>query len=307
MISVIMSVYNERMNDLKKSIDSILNQTYKKIEFIIIIDNPKNLEAIKYVKSCASNDDRVKVLINEKNIGLGRSLNKGIKLAKFDLIARMDADDISEPERFLEQISAFDDSTDALFTRFRYIDDEDNIIRTAPIVPEDKSSIASLIPRKNIIAHSSVLFRKKTLEKIGGYSDLSVLEDLELWLRMINCGYQIKGINKILLNVRLRTKSMTSSNYFKSYAAGKYIRKKYKEGNWKEINNNNFSEFYHQQKGEKNFNLAAARYYGVLNNSEINRAIKYRTIIKCLIIEPKLIKVTWNTILTNYKRKLKFK
>ena len=101
-ISVIMTVYKESKEELKESFESIINQTYKNIEFIIVIDNPKEQWRIDFIKSY--NDSRVKLVVNKENLGLPLSLNKALKLVTGNYIARMDADDISMPERIEKQL-----------------------------------------------------------------------------------------------------------------------------------------------------------------------------------------------------------
>ena len=76
MISVVMSTYREPIKYIKESVNSILHQTYKDIEFIIIVDDPDNFELIQYLKNISHSDERIKLYINEKNIGLTASLNK---------------------------------------------------------------------------------------------------------------------------------------------------------------------------------------------------------------------------------------
>ena len=95
MISVIMSVYNERLEWLQAAVNSILNQTYSDFEYIIIIDNPDlNEDAVSFLKEIARADSRVHLHFNEKNMGLMKSLNVGIQISKGNYIARMDADDV---------------------------------------------------------------------------------------------------------------------------------------------------------------------------------------------------------------------
>ena len=129
-MSVIMSCYNERKPDIIKSINSILEQTYKLFEFIIIVDNPKNNEIIETIKKFK--DKRIKVIINEKNIGLAESLNKGISIAKGKYIARMDADDISLPNRFKIQFDYLEShpDIDVVGSNRITIDENDEITAT---------------------------------------------------------------------------------------------------------------------------------------------------------------------------------
>lgn len=92
-VSVIMSVYNEEIGILREAIESILNQSYKNIQFIIIIDNPGYEDAKKILNEYSKEDKRIEIIENYENIGLVNSLNKGLKLANGEFIARMDADD----------------------------------------------------------------------------------------------------------------------------------------------------------------------------------------------------------------------
>ncbi len=96
-ISVIMSVYKEPEEQLRSSIESILKQTYSNFEFIIILDNPEEKWREDLINSY--HDNRIKFYVNEKNFGLTNSLNKALTYATGDYVARMDADDISMPDR----------------------------------------------------------------------------------------------------------------------------------------------------------------------------------------------------------------
>ncbi len=103
-ISVVMPVYNTKEEWLREAIESILNQSYKDFEFIIIDDgSDKSIEPI--VNSY--NDARI-VLIRQENLGIAKSLNYGFKISKGEYIARMDSDDISLPERFEKQVNFLD-------------------------------------------------------------------------------------------------------------------------------------------------------------------------------------------------------
>ena len=91
LISVIMSTYNESLDEIKKSVESVLGQTYKRIEYIVVLDNPQNTEIKSYFKTLS--DSRIKLIENKTNVGLVRSLNKALQIANGTYIARMDADD----------------------------------------------------------------------------------------------------------------------------------------------------------------------------------------------------------------------
>mgnify|MGYP003214013077 FL=1 len=105
MVSVIMCTYNEPIEVIDASIKSILNQSYENIQLIIINDNPDRLEMAKYLNDLSVNNHMVEYIKNEKNIGLVRSLNRGLLKVKGEYIARMDADDISNTNRIKEQVT----------------------------------------------------------------------------------------------------------------------------------------------------------------------------------------------------------
>ena len=125
-ISVLMPVYNGDKY-LKKSINSILRQTYDDFEFIIINDGSTDL-SLSIIKSYQ--DKRIKIINNSKNIGIAHSLNKGLNIANGDYIARQDQDDISHPERFMCQVNYLKkNDTDLVDANFVFIDEDDNYIQ----------------------------------------------------------------------------------------------------------------------------------------------------------------------------------
>ena len=105
LISVVMPCYKESLSVLKEAVLSILKQTYNNLELIVIVDNPLANENIRFLQDVCVNDKRVRIIVNEENIGIVRSLNKGIMLARGEYIARMDADDISLSKRLEKQLT----------------------------------------------------------------------------------------------------------------------------------------------------------------------------------------------------------
>ena len=104
MISVLMCTYNEKVIELKESIESILNQSYANFEFIIVNDGPDNVKGKNVLNYYAQKDKRIKIIENEINIGLAASLNKGLDFCNGEYLARMDADDISMPDRLEKEM-----------------------------------------------------------------------------------------------------------------------------------------------------------------------------------------------------------
>ena len=126
-ISVIMSAYNESFDELSRSIDSIINQTYKNIEFIIVSDNPENKEIKKAVQ--VANDQRIKYLENKENVGLVQSLNRAISEATGSIITRMDADDISKKTRLKDELQYMQQNNLDIVGTFIEIIDEKGVVQ----------------------------------------------------------------------------------------------------------------------------------------------------------------------------------
>lgn len=166
MISVVMSVYNTEKY-LEEAIDSILNQTYQDFEFIIVNDcsTDRTWEILKdYEKRFSS----IKLINNTENLGLTKSLNKALAIAKGEYIARMDADDISEPNRFERQLAYFKEhqSIDILGTFSNDIDEQGQAFRTRT-APVDHKDIVNMLPKLCPISHPTVIFKKIVWKKLG--------------------------------------------------------------------------------------------------------------------------------------------
>lgn len=232
MISVIMSVYNEKNIWLRKAVESILGQTYKDFEYIIIIDNPVlNEEAVQYLRETAEADWRVRLHFNEKNLGLMRSLNIGIGLAKGSYIARMDADDISFPDRLEKEVRFIeDDHYDMVSANRVDIDEQGNEISR---LIHYKNIPEKHLPYSNFIVHPSVLVKTEVIKSLGGYREFYNSEDYDMWLRILSSGYKIGILDEYVIYYRIRQTSMSLKNKLETYYITKYQQQLY----WERINN----------------------------------------------------------------------
>lgn len=198
-ISVVMSAYNEKVPILKRSIESILNQTFKDFEFIIIVDNPDNHEAIQLIRKYSLDDSRIRFYINKKNCGQSFSLNTGIRLAEGGYIARQDADDESLPQRLDKQYKKIisNQLIDVVGTAVSYIyGNEDSIF-----IRYYKESVDREIKRYCPVAHPTLLIKKELFEKFGYYDETGTLtptEDYELWCRWYLCKVQFYNLKEPL-------------------------------------------------------------------------------------------------------------
>ena len=215
-ITVLMPAYNaERF--IGKAIESILNQTYKDFEFLIINDGSiDNTESI--IQSYS--DLRIRYIRNEKNIGLIATLNNGIDLANGEWIARMDADDIALPQRleFQKQYVDTHKETDVLSSTIIFINEAGESTGTWPLDQKtiNTKELKSAMIRENCIAHPTVMCRKSLLQKFKYRPNSIHIEDYDLWLRLLNRGYNFAKIDIPLLYYRVHTESVTGTHLKKS-------------------------------------------------------------------------------------------
>lgn len=238
-ISVLMSIYNENDREIFESINSILNQTVRDFELIIVVDNPDITMLGEHLKEIGITDNRIRIIYNHFNIGLAESMNKALAASKGMYIARMDADDIALPSRFQEEVTVLDDSYDLVCTDYMLIDEKSEIIER-PTVSYSMETLEKDLKYGNIIHHPTVMMRREILEKVDGYRNFPCAQDYDLWLRILEEGGRFAIINKPLLKYRLRGNSITESKSFKQVATIWYIQKLCKER--KKLGKDSFSQ-----------------------------------------------------------------
>lgn len=224
-ISIIMGAYNEEERWVRKCIESILNQTFKNFEFIIILDNPNNIDLKNLIEDYAKKDSRIRFYVNEKNLGLVNTLNKGIGLATGKYIARMDADDISVETRLEKQFNFLEKNKNIsmIGTNIICINEEDNIIEESTDIVTDKDLIKEISRYRNCMVHPSMMFKREDIIKIGNYRHVLYAEDYDLVSRFITSGYSISNINEVLLKYRVRKTSVTNTNKKNQILSSLYI------------------------------------------------------------------------------------
>lgn len=224
-ISVVMSVYNARKY-LSEAMDSILGQTYTDFELIVIDDRSTDGSGA-LLWEYAQKDSRVTVLENQENMGLTKSLNRGLAVAQGEYIARMDADDISVPDRFEKQVAFLDSHPDYSFVSCigRYID-EDGKEEQLRLFPETNEEIYAMMHKVDAVMHPGVMFRRADIAKIGNYcEDFRVVQDYDLWFRGMAAGYKFYNIQEPL--VLFRRNDSYNTRKSKEYRLVDYrVRKK---------------------------------------------------------------------------------
>jgi len=228
-ISVVMGAYNSEKY-ISEAIESILNQTYKNFEFIII-DDCSTDKTNMIIRKYAVKDNRIKLIKNSNNMGLTYCLNKGIKIAKGKYIARMDTDDIALPSRLEKQFSYLENHKDVVVLGSCAFDiDENGKIIQERNVPKYNKDIVNLIKLVDPMIHPTVMFRKKEINIIGNYNkDFKLSQDYELWFRCVASGYKMQNLPDKLLYYRI------DNSYLKRKIISRYNELRIKWKGYKEL------------------------------------------------------------------------
>lgn len=225
--SVLMSLYiKERPEYLKESLDSVLNQTVRPNQIVVVKDGPLTEELEAVLESFVSKENDLYTIIPlEQNQGLGLALREGIQHCKYELIARMDTDDIARKDRFELQLTEFDKDSDLDICGSHVLEFEgtiDNIVakRTVPLTDFE---IKKYQKRRDGFNHPAVMFRKSKVLESGNYQNCPLMEDTYLWVNMFLHNAKAKNIDDFLLYFRV------GKDMFERRGGWKYY-KKYKQG-----------------------------------------------------------------------------
>jgi glycosyltransferase involved in cell wall biosynthesis len=208
-VTVLMSIYNGQ-DYLHESVTSILNQTFSDFEFLIVDDGSEDKTG-EILEAFRQKDSRIVVIRNKKNMGLTRSLNKGLAQARGEYIARQDADDISLPNRLEKQVAVLDDHPAFVLvsSNIEFID-----LHGRPVKRSDRAGDPDLIAwhlifYNHVAGHSVVMFRRKTVTELGGYAErYRYSQDHELWIRLARVG-DIVVLPDVLLQWRAHDENIS--------------------------------------------------------------------------------------------------
>ena len=221
--TVLMSVYyKEKPEYLSLSIESMLNQTVKPDEFIIVKDGPLTTELDEVINNFVTAYPKMfNIIVNETNLGLGPALAKGIENSKNELIARMDSDDYVVSTRCEKQLEKFrEDPKLGMVVSYEaeFVDTVDNVI-SIHRVPSENDEIERFMHRRCSVLHPPVMYKKSAVLKSGNYQSVLLYEDYDLFARMV-LEYHIKSYNipEPLYYIR------TSEDFFKRRGGIKYAK-----------------------------------------------------------------------------------
>ncbi len=225
-ISVLMSVYNECDEWLSQSIDSILFQTYTDFEFIIVNDNPTDERINRILSDYAKRDRRIRIVTNERNMGLVYSLNHGLEYVQGEYVARMDADDISHPDRFKKQLDYINKNNCDIISAYVNTINESGIIRAPGINYALSPQVVSDSLRwSNIVPHPCMFVKADVYKALGGYRSVYAAEDYDFLLRAKEKGLRIGMADDILIDYRVRDESISGKNQLLQFIALCYLGK----------------------------------------------------------------------------------
>lgn len=197
--SVILPIYwKNEFSSFQNTFQSILNQTHKPSEIIIIFDGKVEKRIEDYIKK-KKKKINIKEIKNVKNLGLGKSLNKAVKICSFNLIARTDCDDLNYKNRFKKQLSYMKlhnlDVCGSNTLEFSSVS-LNSMVKKNPLMHEQ---ISRRLKYRNPFNHQTVIFKKEAVLKAGNYKDVPFFEDYYLWVRMKKKGSIFGNLNKILV------------------------------------------------------------------------------------------------------------
>lgn len=223
--SVLMSVYHkDNPQWLKQAIDSVLNNTVKPNQIMLVVDGQISNELEQVITEYKESLD---ILRLEKNSGLGIALQQGLLKCKYSLVARMDSDDISLSNRFELQLKEFENNPDLTIVGgyIQEFDSQTNEKTSIRKVPLEDKQIKQYLKTRSPFNHPTVMFKKEDVLKVGNYQIFYQMEDYYLWVRLVKANYQMKNIPKVLLDFRIDKNMFARRGSYKYFKSNKEVSK----------------------------------------------------------------------------------
>lgn len=217
--SVLLSLYYKESPDfLRQSLNSVFHQTLPPDEVVLVEDGPLTPHLYNVVNEFYQKYSELKIVSLAENGGLGKALNEGLKHCSYELVARMDTDDICKSYRFEKQVAVFarHPEIDVVGAWIDEFSEGTLDISSKRKLPEAHEDIMRFGKKRNPMNHPVVMFRKKAVEKVGSYQPFYLFEDYYLWVRMLLNGSRFYNIQEALLYFRF------SPDMFKRRGGFKY-------------------------------------------------------------------------------------
>lgn len=230
--SVLMSVYcKEKPEYLKAAVESVVHQTLIPNEIVLVEDGPLTDELYQVIEELRGQYDILRPIQLKENVQLGRALAEGVKNCQYDLIARMDTDDIAVKNRFELQYTYMKEHPEiaVLGGYIEEFDDSDDKYRKIKSMPHTHNELKKYARYRNPINHMTVMYRKEAILDAGNYVHFPFLEDYELWNRVLEKGYVFANLPQVLVKARTNPgiyERRGGKEYCKTYMK---LRKKQRE------------------------------------------------------------------------------
>lgn len=226
-VSVILPAYREPVPVFQQAVDSILRQSFKDFELLLVLDDPNNQELKSAIEAYRVSDCRVKVLYNDRNLGLVGTLNRAIENSTGRYICRMDADDVSDLNRIEMQLAFVKAHDLDLVGGFMYVIDESGQpLYLIDSVPLSSDGIANGLRWNNCVPHPTWFGKRCVFEQ--GYRSVPLAEDYDFLIRAVLSGYKLGNVDRPVLSYRKTAQSISRSNLFKQMLVQKALVKSYR-------------------------------------------------------------------------------
>ena len=225
LVSILIATYNSE-NFIKETLDSVLNQTYKNLE-IVLCDDASSDNTVNILKEYQKKDERVKIIQNNKNLGISLNMNNGSRQCNGKYIAILDGDDWAYPYRIEEQVKLMEENPKVvLCSGYMDICDETLNVKTTRKYPLEDKNIRKAIIRYNPICHPASMWRTSELKKTTLYSDnFTIARDYDLLVRISKFG-EYRNIGKPLIKYRVREESETGKRVRQTQWYSFYVQMK---------------------------------------------------------------------------------
>jgi len=202
--SVLISVYiNDPLEQLVSAVESVIDQSRPPDQLVIVFDGPVSDQVKEFVESLKPGKKILCTVLDLKNnVGLGVALKNGLEHCEHDLVARMDADDISVATRFEQQLDFLRDHPEISVVGGNIIEFNEHSTLGARGVAQEPKDVMRMARHRNPVNHVTVMFRKTAVLAAGGYRNFPTYEDYDLWIRMIRASFLIFNLSSDLVFVR---------------------------------------------------------------------------------------------------------
>lgn len=274
LVSVLLPLYREPLSVAQCAIESILRQSYEKLEILLLLDDPSNKDLCSLIKSYAESDARVKAVVNEHNLGIVDNLNQGIDLSTGDYICRMDADDIADIQRIEIQVNTLNKDNLDLIGGEMDVVDEAGCFQYSVQLPLECKHVNQALRWNNCVPHPTWLGKRSVFQK--KYRNFPFCEDYDFLLRSLLAGERIGNCGFRVLQYRMGSDSLSRSNLFKQFIAQRYLTSSFRKNTlpsieeaWNEVEGCSSSKEQGYLKANVAFNEAVAN----LHNKRIVAAV----------------------------------